>query len=125
MPESSVGADYPVRLGRGGYFDKTFTSIEQVKANVINVLNTSKGERPFRPQFGTRLYDILYESNTEGLDSRVEAEVRNTLDTWLPYVTVEELVVEIDESTAKIALEFSTEFTGDETENAMIWAQFE
>lgn len=125
MAENPVGVDYPIRLGRGGYFDQTFTSIEQVKANIINVLNTAKGERFGRPNFGTRLYDILYESNTDGIENRIRAEVENTLDEWLPYVTVEQMLVQVENGTAKIALEFSTEFTADETENVMIWAEFD
>lgn len=125
MEEKPIGVDYPIRGGRGGYFGQTFTSIEQVKANVLNVLNTSKSERPFRPDFGTRLYSVIYESNTVGLEGRIRAEVENTLDRWLPYVNVEEMIVQVEDGVAKIGLEFSTEFTADETENVMIWAEFE
>jgi hypothetical protein len=125
MAEQRIGVDYPIRRGRGGYFDQTFTSIDQVKANVINVLNTSKGERLGRPQFGTRLYDIIYDSASQNIDSRVESEVRQTLDQWLPYVNIRNLVVETDGGAVKIGLQFGTTFTADETRNVTIWAESE
>lgn len=125
MNDTPVGVDYPIQRGNGGYFSRTYTSIEQVKANILNVLSTTRGERPFRPDFGTGLYDLLYEPIEEGLEERVRERVRSTLRRWLPYVTAEQIIVNIGDGTAKIGLQFSTEFTADETENMVIWADLE
>ena len=58
-----IGIDLPIRRGdeKDGWFASTDTTIEAVKNNIRNLLQTEEGERFFQPNFAfINLYNILY-----------------------------------------------------------------
>ena len=65
-----VGIDLPIRRGDDldGFFASTSTTIEAVKNNIRNLLQTNEGERFFQPNLGLNLRAILFEHiNDENL----------------------------------------------------------
>ena len=42
----------------GGVFTVNYTTIEQVKDNIRNLVLTSPGERPYHPNFGVGVYEL-------------------------------------------------------------------
>ena len=52
-----VGIDLPIHRGTGadGFFATTSTTIEAVKNNIRNLLQTEEGERFFQPNLGIGL----------------------------------------------------------------------
>jgi len=81
-----IGVKVPIRMGSTGFFDQTFSSIDEAKSNMINLLLTRKGERPMQPDFGTKIYNYLFDQLTGDLANRIEQEIQSAVDTWLPYV---------------------------------------
>ena len=61
-----VGIDLPIRRGDelDGFFASTSTTIESVKNNIRNLLNTNEGERFFQPNLGMNLRRLLFEHIT-------------------------------------------------------------
>ena len=43
----------------------SFTSFEQVKSNLKNLLLIRKGERIFQPNFGSGIHELLFEQFTD------------------------------------------------------------
>ena len=95
-----IGIKVPIQMGITGYFNPTYTSIEEAKANMYNLLLTQKGERIMQPEFGTSIYGRLFEPMTRDLKDELEGEIRNAVDTWLPYVEL--ISVEVDISDVNI-----------------------
>jgi len=92
---SSIGLNYPMRrTNHGGYFDKTFQDIDQIKANLVNLLSTRRGERIMNPEFGTLLYRILYREQNQSNISAIEQEIRDSVSRFMPYVTINNLNVD-------------------------------
>ena len=62
-----VGIDLPIRRGndKEGFFATTSTTIEAVKNNIRNLLNTNQGERLFQPNIGINLRQYLFGQITE------------------------------------------------------------
>lgn len=56
-PSVAVGYGFP--LDGDAVFIPTFTTREQLKANLVNYLLTNRGERLFRPDFGGDLRNLL------------------------------------------------------------------
>ena len=58
-----IGIDLPIRRGDdiGGFFATTSTTIEAVKNNIRNLLNTNEGERFFQPTIGLNLKTLLFQ----------------------------------------------------------------
>ena len=61
-----VGIDLPIRRGndKEGFFATTSTTIEAVKNNIRNLLQTNEGERFFQPNLGLNLRKLLFEHIT-------------------------------------------------------------
>ena len=83
-----IGLSLPIQDGNSGYFNQTFDTLSQVKTNITNLLNTRQGERRFQPTFGTRLWNLVFEQNTDTLKDQAIQIVTEDITMWIPNVTV-------------------------------------
>jgi phage baseplate assembly protein W len=60
------------------------------------VLMTAPGERLMRPQFGCRIWELLFEPISANLLGQISEAVRDALAQWEPRVTVEDVKPEPD-----------------------------
>lgn len=89
----AIGISLPIQITDTA-FAQTYTTIEQVRSNIKNLLLTIRGERILQPEFGSGLQEILFEFNNDDYVQRVEETIEDSLEQWLPYVTVEEIEIE-------------------------------
>lgn len=107
-----IGIKLPIRLGKTGYFEQTFTTLDTVKADVVNLLLTVKGERPMQPNFGSDIQNLLFENIIDGIDSIIERNIQQAIDFWMPYINLQEIAVDtspevVDLNKIKIQITFS------------------
>jgi phage baseplate assembly protein W len=105
-PHRGVGAVDPAFVGRGLLWplgvDHTGSLAlthgpEDLDRSIRMVLATAPGERVMRPEFGCRIWDLLFESlnaNTFGL---IAQAVRDAVAQWEPRVAVQQVVVHPEE----------------------------
>lgn len=109
----AYGLAFPVQKGNTGMFNQTFTSFDQAKANLINLLKTRRGERLNQPEFGSGLHDLLFEQmDDEEFSVRIQETITESVNFWLPYISIREINVELtdeqrDKNQAVIKLTFS------------------
>ena len=98
MTYDFVGAGWAFPLGvdaRGGIaLARRDQEIEQA---IRLVLATYPGERPMRPEFGSRIRDYVFRSATIDTAAELSEEVRNALLRWEPRVIVEAVNVTVDD----------------------------
>jgi len=90
-----IGIDLPIRRGSGveGFFASTSTTIEAVKNNIRNLLNTHRGERVFQPNLGLNLRQLLFEHLTSDNLLGVQNSILDQLELWLPFVEVKDIQI--------------------------------
>ena len=88
-------------------FNQTFTTKEQVKANLINYILTNKGERFFDPTFGGDLRASLFEPDSS-FDS-VVARLENEIYAYVPNIIIKDITVTpySDSNLVSITLDYS------------------
>jgi phage baseplate assembly protein W len=86
----AYGITLPIQIGNTA-FNQSFTSFEQIRSNIKNVLLTKKFERVMNPDFGSGLQELLFQSNDEILASDVDDVINDALEKWLPYVSIESI----------------------------------
>ena len=101
----NIGFDLPIRRddSRVGFFATTSTTIEAVKNNIRNLLNTETGERFFQPNLGIDLKRYLFEPITNDITLTIQNDILDVLGFWLPFVEVRDIQVlnKIDDVTIK------------------------
>lgn len=69
--ENTGSLDYQLAIGvslpfnADGVFNPTYTSTEQIRANLINFILTNKGERPMNTNYGSNLRKYLFSEITD------------------------------------------------------------
>jgi len=60
----------------------------EIEEAIRLVLGTSPGERPMRPEFGSRVRDYVFRSVDEEMTTALAFEVKRALQRWEPRVDV-------------------------------------
>jgi phage baseplate assembly protein W len=99
-----VGIDLPIRRGsdNDGFFASTSTTIEAVKNNIRNLLQTNEGERFFQPNLGLNLRTLLFEHITNENLIGVQDAILDKIEFWLPFVEVRDIQVLSRDNTTDI-----------------------
>jgi phage baseplate assembly protein W len=89
-------------------FRSTYSFKDQLKYNLVNLLLTNKGERIFNPNFGTDIRKQLFNQIEEGTYNILIDDIRNTIELYIPQVTIEKLeaVPSYDQNTITINLTY-------------------
>ena len=103
----AVGITLPFGKNKG-LFSLSYTTEEQAVSNLKNLLLTRKGERLFQPEFGSSIYSLLFEQMTADLSTQMDEQLREDIDFWLPYIVIDELIIEpnFDRNYVGIELKF-------------------
>jgi phage baseplate assembly protein W len=79
----------------GQYKKFALTDYELVKRDLLNALNIREGELPGRPEFGTRLWNFMFEVNDQDTVRNITNEIERIV-TYDPRVELNDLIVTQD-----------------------------
>ena len=77
--DHAIGITLPIQIGNTA-FNQSFTTFEQAKSNIKNLLLTKKGERIMQPNFGSGLQELLFDFNDDTLSEKIEETITNSLE---------------------------------------------
>ena len=126
-PNTFIGLSFPLRKDIYNDFALTRNSLEQARHNLKNLLLTHVGERVGQPLFGSRLRELVFEQIDNDLPGKIEDEVKRSVETWLPYVNIEEvntLTDDGDNSKIFVEIKFSTTINPQTTESITLDASY-
>ena len=97
-----IGIDLPFRKsdGKEGYFASTTTTIEAVKNNIKNLVQTDKGERFMQPELGLNLRNYMFEQVTDEIIINIQNDIVDIFKVWLPFVEIQDIQVSANETDA-------------------------
>lgn len=108
-----IGLGVDLSFNNPGIFKTTYTTSNQAKANLKNLLLTRVGERYEQVLFGTNLLNIIFQPNNELTKQDIDEEIKSAINFWLPYIniiSIETTTIEDDPTmlhTIKIILTYS------------------
>lgn len=83
----TYGLSFPfVDSFNGKYLDLTDYTAEEIRSNLIHLLLTKKGSRYFLPNFGTRLYEYIFEPLDGPTFRNIESEIRDAVGQFMPQL---------------------------------------
>ena len=77
----------------GKYLKLTETANDEIRSNLIHLLLTRKGSRYFLPDFGTRLYEYLFEPLDSPTFNNIEADIREACEKFMPQLKITDISI--------------------------------
>jgi phage baseplate assembly protein W len=74
-------------------FTSTYTTKDQIKSNLVNLLLTDIGERVMNPNFGCNLKRYLFENINDVNAEKVKNAVLSSVGFYIPEITVTSIAV--------------------------------
>lgn len=81
-------------------FPNPATDDDAIRASIIQIVTTARGERVMRPDFGCNAFSYVFENNTDEFQRLVERDIRYSLTKWEPRIAVMQVTVQTDDDLA-------------------------
>ena len=90
----TYGLTFPFVISfNGKYLDLSDYSAEEIRSNLIHLLLTRKGSRYFLPDFGSRLYEYIFDLNDSVTYAHIEDEIRDSVRKYIPNLEINEIKI--------------------------------
>lgn len=91
----TYGIDFPFRdSSRGDFLRMTETFTQEVRADLLHLILTRKGSRYYLPDFGTRIYEFIFEPYDGITFAAIEADIRDSVQKYMPNILINDINVE-------------------------------
>lgn len=111
MGERFININFPFKDSLKGFFlDLNKDDDKAIKADLMHLILTNKGERFYNPEFGTNLKRYIFEPNDGYTFSQIKEEIIEAVRKYLPNLTINEVIVEPVEQSdyaAKIRIDYT------------------
>jgi len=106
---------FPFRIGSDGRTETPLTVDDHVRGELMQLLLTSSGERPFLPSFGGGIRRLVFEPNDQVTVGLTKAVLTQALQKWLSErIEVSQLDVQASEGELLIDLRYKVIASGAE-----------
>jgi len=93
-----INIDFPFSESEVGHYVKLNSLTNKaIRADLMHLLLTNKGERFYMPDFGTNLLKYIYQQNDSFTLSEIKSDVKETVKKYIPNLNIDELEVNFDE----------------------------
>jgi phage baseplate assembly protein W len=76
-----------------------------IKRAISNLVNTKRGSKPFRPEYGTRIQDYLFENQDVFTVNEIKNHLKEVIEKFEPRVSVRNINVEFIDFGFKIQID--------------------
>lgn len=83
-----IGLTLPLTVGDNGFFNQSFDTNTQIKTNLLNFLRTRRGERRMFPEFGTKIYENLFDIDSDDMIISIKDTLSAEINYWIPEVEI-------------------------------------
>jgi phage baseplate assembly protein W len=103
---TAIGVSLP--FNAGGVFYSVYSTQEQLRYNLINLVLTSQGERIENPEFGTVLRDQLFDQITEDSFPTIKNSISNSVAKYIPEIAIDtiDIVPQTDLNTLLLTITY-------------------
>ena len=77
----------------GDFLELSETQYQQIRSDLIHLLLTRRGSRYFLPDFGTRLYEFVFDPLDGPTFQNIEAEIRDSVERFMPQLQLTNITI--------------------------------
>lgn len=91
----TYGVFFPFRDSlQGDYLRLTQSSNEEIRADLLHLILTRKGSRYYLPDFGTRIYEFIFEPMDGPTFDAIKADVIQAVDRYIPNLQINDVSIQ-------------------------------
>ena len=90
-----LGLQYPIQKTPRGLFAQK-RGVDQIKADMLQLLLTNPGERVMLPNYGTPLRELMFEPNDSTLEIQAKQMIADSIKKWEPRIVIQNIKVTSD-----------------------------
>lgn len=87
------------------------TTVDDIRSSLYFFISTKKGERWYDPEFGTKLYEFLFEKNDVTTASQIRESLKTDIEKYFNNVTIKYINIDQSEETNKLTIDISFIYT--------------
>ena len=89
-----ININYPFKDSKKGFFlDLTENDNQAIKADLLHLILTRRGQRLYNPDFGTDLLRFIFEPNDALTEEGVKDEIRTVVKRFLPKLKLDDIII--------------------------------
>ena len=93
-----ININFPFKPSKRGFFvELNDNDSAAIKADLMHIILTPKGQRYYKPLFGTNLLKFIFQPNDNITLSNIKQEMKETVKLYLPNLQINEVLVESSE----------------------------
>jgi len=106
-----ININYPFKNSNKGFFlDLNDEDSQAIKADLLHIILTRKGQRLYKPNFGTDLLKFIFEPQDGMTLNGVKEEIKSVVKLYLPKLQLDEILVE-ESTESEYAAVFTLKYT--------------
>lgn len=95
MASRYININYPFKDSNKGFFlDLNSDDNSAIKADLMHLILTRKGQRLYNPDFGTNLLNYIFEPNDNITLSQIKDEITTVVKKYLPKLQINNISVQ-------------------------------
>jgi len=89
-----ININYPFKDSSKGFFlDLTEQDNQAIKADLLHLILTRRGQRLYNPDFGTDLLRFIFEPNDALTEEGIKDEIRTVVKRFLPNLKLDDIII--------------------------------
>lgn len=106
-----ININYPFKDSKKGFFlDLNDDDNQAIKADLLHLILTRKGQRLYKPDFGTDLLKFIFEPEDGMTLNGVKDEIKKVVSIYLPNLQLDEILIE-ESPESEYAAVFTLKYT--------------
>lgn len=108
---------------KGFYFELNQTDRDAIRADLLHLLLTNKGERLYLPDFGSDLQKYIFEPNDDITHEDIRNNLNETIERYIPNLTINSIEFKNNDIEELIIVELTytvTDGTFESTDNVTL-----
>jgi phage baseplate assembly protein W len=93
-----ININFPFKDSKKGFYvDITETSKDAIRADLLHLLMTNKGERLYMPDFGSDLKKYIFNPNDQLTHNEIKDNLNETIKKYIPNLQIDDITFEEDQ----------------------------
>lgn len=90
----TYGINFPFQDSKTGkYLSLSETTNDEIRSSLIHLLLTRKGSRYFLPDFGTRIYEFIFEPLDGPTFNDIESDIKDSVEKYIPNLLINSISI--------------------------------